>query len=84
MCSVFKRGHKFFFFNFIEHALSGNRRVEQHLRLIRVPGPPGVRPGQLRRQGRRQVVILYNGSALLFVLRKLLVQADARSEDGLE
>ena len=56
----------------------------QHVRELRVPGAPGVCPGQLRRQGRRQVMILYNGSAFLFVLRKLLVQADARSEDGLE
>ena len=37
-------------------ALSGDRRVEQHLCLICIPRPPGVRPCQLRSQGRRQVM----------------------------
>ena len=35
---------------------SGDRRVEQHLRLICIPRPAGVRPRQLRGQGRRQVI----------------------------
>ena len=35
--------------------LSGDRRVVQHVRLVRLPRAARVRPCQLRRQGRRQV-----------------------------
>ena len=38
----------------------------QHLCVLRVPGAAGVRPRQLRRQGRRQVHLyrIYEGSRL--------------------
>ena len=35
--------------------MTGDRCVEQHLRLLRLPRPARVRSRQLRRQGRRQV-----------------------------
>ena len=43
--------------------LSGDRRVVQHVRLVRLPRAARVRPCQLRRQGRRQVGNRYASSA---------------------
>ena len=53
--------------------MTGDRRVEQHLRLVRLPRAARVRPCQLRRQGRRQVgrrenEILMNSFESIFFL----------------
>ena len=39
----------------VNWSMTGDRCVEQHLRLLRLPRATRVRPRQLRRQGRRQV-----------------------------
>ena len=62
--------------------MTGDRCVEQHLCLLRLPRAPRIRPRQLRRQGRRQVgcreneilILMDSFESILFLYSMKLVE----------